>query len=64
MKIKMTLIKTLKSDMYQAMKEQQIKEAMLKQINTGSKTISLTQAKDIYTYLSRLIILDYNYFRL
>jgi len=41
------------SVMYQAMKEQQIKEAMLKQINTGSKTISLTQAKDIYTYLSR-----------
>jgi len=41
------------SVMYQAMKEKDIKEAMLKQINTGSKTISLTQAKDIYTYLSR-----------
>ena len=39
--------------MYQALSQAEIREAMLKQINTGNKTISLAQAKDIYTYLSR-----------
>ena len=39
--------------MYQAAKSEAIRDAMLRSINTGSKTISLNQARDIYTYLSR-----------
>jgi len=39
--------------MYQAAKNEAIREAMLQSINSGSKTISLNQARDIYTHLSR-----------